>query len=266
MDQALKEMRWLGFDWDEGPDIGGPFSPYTQSQRKELYLSALQHLIDQNLVYPCICSRRDVETAQSAPHAGEMLHYPGTCRGRFASFSAAQQAANGRIPAWRFSVADSDSVSFCDLFAGFFQQNVASYCGDFVLAREEFGASYMLAVVVDDSAMGVTHVIRGDDLLPATPAQLLIYKALNLTPPQFCHIPLVVGPDGKRLAKRHGDTRISTFRTQGISPEEIIGFLAASCGFVPPKTKISLHELIPLFDLSKIPHHPSRVPLSPSPR
>ncbi len=256
MDQAIDDMKWLGFDWDEGPDIGGPVAPYVQSQRKEIYKEALGKLIARNLVYPCTCSRRDVESGASAPHEGDMLRYTGNCLGRYATFAEAEEAIFPRIPAWRFRTKDFDTVSFTDGFAGEFRQNVHDYCGDFVLARDAFGAGYMLAVVSDDSSYGVTEVIRGDDLLPATPAQLLIYKALGLRPPAFIHVPLIVGPDGKRLAKRHGDTRISTYRKAGIPPGRIIGMLAASCGWAAEGEELSLSALLPRFNLSTIPRHP----------
>ena len=254
--QALDDLRWLGLDWDEGPDVGGPSAPYVQSQRRELYRAALDSLRRRGLAYPCVCTRRDVESAQSAPHDGEMLRYPGTCRGRFADYAGALKAADGRPPVWRFRVDAPARVAFKDGFAGDCEQDVAEFCGDFALARDRDGAGYMLAVVVDDAAMGVTEVVRGDDLLPATPAQLLVYRALGLEPPRFMHVPLVVGPDGRRLAKRHGDTRIAAFREAGLTPDRLVGFLAASCGWAAPGERLMPADLLPRFDLSSIPSHP----------
>ena len=282
--QAVEDLRWLGFDWDE---------EYVQSERKHIYRTALEALQRQNLVYPCVCSRRDVEAAQSAPHVGEQLYYPGTCRGRFSSWREAldfkrriyqlpttsyqlpttsyqlpttiYQLPSTLSPCWRFRVPDHCVVAFDDAFAGHYEQDVAKTLGDFPLARDEFGAGYTLACAVDDLLMGVTEVVRGDDLLPATPAQILIANALKDSVirlfgysviPSYCHVPLVVGRDGKRLAKRHGDTRIAAFREQGKAPEEIIGFLAASCGWSVRGERISLHDLVPRFDLSTIPHAP----------
>ena len=209
---ALEDLRWLGLDWDEGPDVGGPCGPYVQSLRRPLYAKAIEKLVADGRAYPCVCARRDVEAAQSAPHEGETLFYPGTCRGRFATWGEALAATGGRLPAWRFRVRDGETASFDDVFAGPYSQDVSAFCGDFVLARDEGGAGYALAVCVDDAAMGVTEVVRGDDLLDATPRQLLVYRALGLEPPRFLHVPLVVGRDGRRLAKRHGDTRIAAFR------------------------------------------------------
>ena len=276
--QAIEDLRWLGFDWDE---------EYVQSERKPLYRAALEAL--GNLVYPCVCSRRDVEAAQSAPHAGEQLYYPGTCRGRFASWGEAQRfidvsmasstslasatskTSPTRTPCWRFAVSANTVVAFDDAFAGHYEQDVSRTLGDFPLARDEFGAGYTLACTVDDLLMGVTEVVRGDDLLPATPAQILLARALrkSLRWPStavdcdreltYCHVPLVVGRDGKRLAKRHGDTRIATYRDVGKSPEEILGFLASSCGWAKPGERISLHALLPRFSLTTIPHVPFMV-------
>ena len=287
--QAVEDLKWLGFDWDE---------EYVQSERKAIYREALEALREgretedgrpESWVYPCVCSRRDVETAQSAPHAGEQLYYPGTCRDRFASWTEAKGFLAGssdarvssdsrgprdssvsRTPCWRFRVSENTIVAFDDAFAGHYEQDVSKVLGDFPLARDEFGAGYTLACAVDDLLMGVTEVVRGDDLLAATPAQILLAKSLvtcnlptcqlfNCRIPSYCHVPLVVGKDGKRLAKRHGDTRIATFREQGKSPEEILGFLAASCGWAGKGERVSLRDLLTRFDLGTIPHEPFMV-------
>ena len=278
--QAVEDLRWLGFDWDE---------EYVQSERKDIYRQALEGLLHphqvpgtphQALIYPCVCSRKDVESAQSAPHAGEQLYYPGTCRGRFATWREAssflegasdsrdsrssRSSSSSRTPCWRFAVAPGSRVSFDDAFAGHYEQDVSRTLGDFPLARDEFGAGYTLACAVDDLLMGVTEVVRGDDLLAATPAQILLAEALRPTlqpstfnlQPSYCHVPLVVGKDGKRLAKRHGDTRIASYREAGKAPEELIGFLAASCGWAAKGERVSLADLVPRFDLGTIPHSP----------
>ena len=239
--QALDDLRWLGFDWDE---------EYVQSERRPFYRATLAKLP----AYPCICSRRDVESAQSAPHAGEQLFYPGTCRGRFAGWDDAAAACAPRTPCWRFRVQPGTVVSFTDAFAGPVEQDVSATLGDFPLARDRDGAGYTIAATTDDLAMGVTEVVRGDDLLPATPPQILIARALGHEPPAFCHVPLVVGPDGRRLAKRHGDTRIESFRAAGVAPEKIVGWIAATCGWNEENRPTSLAGLIGRFSLTTIPH------------
>ncbi|MGN0832492.1 MAG: glutamate--tRNA ligase family protein [Kiritimatiellia bacterium] len=263
--QAVEDLKWLGFDWDE---------EYVQSERKQRYRAALAALLappdSPPLVYPCVCSRRDVEAAQSAPHAGDQLYYPGTCRGRFATWreacackaARAAQAASA-APCWRFRVPEGTVVAFDDAFAGHCEQDVSRTLGDFPVARDEYGAGYTLACAVDDLLMGVTEVVRGDDLLAATPAQILLARALApvLAPPAprlpgYLHVPLVVGPDGRRLAKRHGDTRIAGLRGRGMTAGEILGLLAASCGWAARGECVTLSGLLPRFDLSTIPHQP----------
>ena len=255
---ALEDLRWLGFDWDEGPDVGGPHAPYTQTERRASYASALAALKATGLVYPCVCSRRDVESGQSAPHAEEGLYYPGTCRDRFPDYAAARRTLPaGRLPAWRFRVEKGETVRFEDAFRGTYEQDVSALSGDFVLARDPDGAGYMLAVVADDAAMGTTEVVRGDDLLSATPRQLLLYRALGLTPPAFLHVPLVVSEEGRRLAKRHGDTRICALREAGLPPEKIVGLLAWWCGWSAWGERLTLRDLLPRFDLRTLPREPA---------
>ena len=256
---AVEDLRWLGFDWD---------AESVQSERREVYRGALAVLRERGCVYPCVCSRRDVEHAQSAPHAGEQLHYPGTCRGRFRDWDDAAEflrvrgggdaGAAARTPCWRFRVESGTYVRFTDNFAGVFEQAVDRTLGDFPLARDPDGAGYTLAATVDDLLGGVTEVVRGDDLLAATPAQLLIADALGgrLAPPAYCHVPLVVGADGRRLAKRHGDSRIAYYRALGIRPEQLLGWLAHSCGWCERGEEISLAALLPRFTLATIPHSP----------
>jgi glutamyl-tRNA synthetase len=247
---ACADLRWLGLDWDGEPAV--------QTSRMALYESALRALQARELVYPCTCSRSDVDQAASAPHAEhEPPLYPGTCARR----CVADAARLGDQPyCWRFRVRD-ESPSFDDLFRGPTSVDLRN-AGDFVVwkMRAQTGASttpaYQLAVVVDDAAQGVTEVVRGDDLIPSTPRQLLLYKALGLTPPRFCHVPLVVGQDGRRLAKRHGDTRLAALRTAGVQPEALLGLLAWSCGWIPEPLPVASIDLLPLFRLPAIPPHP----------
>ncbi|MBP5286011.1 MAG: tRNA glutamyl-Q(34) synthetase GluQRS [Kiritimatiellae bacterium] len=238
--EAIEDLRWLGFEWD-GEIV-------FQSGRRELYRDAIGKLREKGLAYPCTCSRKDVESAQSAPHEGEQLRYPGTCRGKHETFPPGA--------CWRFRVDGDSRVAFDDAFAGRFEQDVGETLGDFPLARDEGGAGYTLAVVVDDAEMGVTEVVRADDLLPATPAQILVQRALGLPTPGYFHVPLVVGPDGRRLAKRHGDTRISSYRARGARPERIIGYLAESFAWAEKGEEIRLADLVERFSSATIPHEP----------
>ncbi len=243
---AIEDLQWLSLDWD-GPVV-------VQSQRLPHYLEALQILQRQELVYPCTCSRGDIAQAASAPHAEhEGPAYPGTCRHRRVA-DAIELARQGHTFAWRFRV--TSTPAFADSFAGEQRLDLQQLGGDFVVWKNNDTPAYQLAVVVDDAAMGITQVVRGDDLIPSTPRQLLLYEALGLTPPQFFHVPLVVGPDGRRLAKRHGDTRLAALRAAGVRPEALLGLLAWSCGWLERPEPVRLAELLPLFRWETIPRRP----------
>ncbi|HMC09887.1 MAG TPA: glutamate--tRNA ligase family protein, partial [Pirellulaceae bacterium] len=200
-------------------------------------------------VYPCTCTRSDVEAAASAPHVGqEGPIYPGTCAGR--------RVADASPPfAWRLRTTNTPR-QFDDLIAGPQTCNVAAELGDFVIAKVDGSPAYQLAVVVDDHAMGITEVLRGSDLLPSAFRQLELYDFFGWRPPQFAHVPLVVGPDGRRLAKRHGDTRLLTLREAGVPPERLVGLLAWSCGLVPKLEPVAARELIDSFDLTRVSRDP----------
>jgi glutamyl-tRNA synthetase len=251
-EQAVEDLRWLGLDWDEGPDVGGPLGPYVQTQRTDSYRAALQRLQQAECVYPCTCSRSDVEAAASAPHAGqEGPVYPGTCSRREAADAGKLGEQNF---CWRFRAAAGE-VAFEDRIAG--RQSIrGSDQGDFVIAKRDGAPSYQLAVVLDDHAMGVTEVLRGDDLIPSTFRQLQLYEAFGFTPPTFAHVPLVIGEDGRRLAKRHGDTRLSVLRAAGVPAERLIGLIALSCGLRPTSEPVAAKELLADFDISRIQRQP----------
>jgi glutamyl-tRNA synthetase len=243
--QAEEDLRWLGLDWDDGPVV--------QSDRLPLYEATLEELKRQELVYPCTCTRGDVAAAASAPHAEhEGPVYPGTCAGRRAA-DAKRLVSEEKPFAWRFRV--SDSPTFVDGFAGEVRIDLKQTGGDFVVWKSAGTPAYQLAVVADDIDMGITEVVRGDDLLPSTPRQLLLYRALGKTPPRFVHVPLVVGVDGRRLAKRHGDTRLATLRDSGVTPERLVGVLAKSCGWEEWR-EITAKDLLPRFRLETIPREP----------
>jgi glutamyl-tRNA synthetase len=244
-EQAVDDLRWLGIDWDAGPVLQSTFAA---SHR-----AALEELVASRQVYPCVCTRAEVERAASAPHAEDgAAVYPGTCRGRFEGADAARRAT-GREPAWRFAVAD-DPVEFDDAFAGPQRYDrPRAQLGDFVVAKSDATPAYQLATVVDDAAAGVTHVVRGDDLLDSTPRQMLLYRALGLADriPSYTHLPLVVGPDGRRLAKRHGDTRLSFYRDRGLAAGRVVALLARWCG-VEAGDAITPRELLGQFDLAHV--------------
>jgi glutamyl-tRNA synthetase len=242
---AMEDLRWLGIDWDEGPVY--------QSSRAAVYRRAVDRLLSDGRAYACVCTRKEVELAASAPHSEDgAAVYPGTCRGRFAS-AAEARAAVGRAPAIRFQV-PAETVEFTDAFRGVCRFDAARELGDFVIQKADGTAAYQLAVVVDDAEMGVTHVVRGDDLVDSTPRQLLLYRALGLAEktPKYWHLPLVVGTDGKRLAKRHGDTRISHYRERGVSAERVVALLARWSG-MDVREEIPVRELIRRFDLHRMP-------------
>jgi glutamyl-tRNA synthetase len=255
--RILDELRWLGLDWDEGPDVGGPAGPYRQSERLPRYATALERLRADGRVYPCFCSRAEIAAASQAPHGAsdEGPRYPGTCAA-LAPEEAARRAAMRR-PAWRLRV-PAGAVSFEDVVHGACAFDVAEAVGDFVVARADGIPAYQLAVVVDDAAMGVTQVVRGDDLLPSTARQLLLYAALGLAPPRFAHVPLVVGEDGARLAKRHGALSLGELRAGGADPREVIALLADLSG-LPAGPRAAARDLVAGFDLSHLPRGPATV-------
>jgi glutamyl-tRNA synthetase len=239
---TIELLRWLGLDWDA--------EVWIQSERLAVYRAAVDRLLADGSAYPCVCSRKEVEEAASAPHeAGpDGPVYPGTCRGRWRTREEAL-AATGKDPGVRFRVA-TGAVPFVDLFAG---AQPGAIAGDFVIEKRDRGPAYQLAVVVDDAAMGIDEVVRGDDLLPSTPRQLLLYEALGLRAPRFCHVPLVVGPDGLRLAKRHGDTSLLRYRAEGMSAAEVVGRVACLAGLAPEGARCLPRDLVAGFTLAKVP-------------
>ncbi len=274
---AIDDLRWLGMDWDDGPVY--------QSARLELYHEAIKKLITAGKAYPCVCSRKEIEQAASAPHAEDgAAVYPGTCRGRFKSIADATAFGSTELvesrsaerietrstervgvrltepvevrkpPAIRFAVPAGEIISFVDDFAGLKSYDVASQLGDFVIAKADGTPAYQLAVVVDDAAMGVTHVVRGDDLIDSTPRQILLYRALGLEPaiPRHYHLPLVIGEDGRRLAKRHGDTRLATYRAAGVPAGRLRAWLAKSIG-LDCGDDVSVEELQARFEIGRVP-------------
>lgn len=241
-ERMLSDLRWLGLDWDEGPDIGGPYIPYMQSQRQEIYRSCLQRLVDNGLIYPCYCSRAEIARAASAPQEDEGPRYPGTCR-HLTQEQRRKHEANNRRPSLRFRVDDERIVSFTDVLAGPVEQHVQRALGDFIVYRSDGIFAYQFAVVVDDALMHINQVVRGADLLQSTPRQILLYEALGFPLPTFAHVPLLLDEHGKRFSKRIQSAGLEPLRSAGATPEQVVGQLAAARGLVEPGTSISAHEL-----------------------
>jgi len=238
--QIIDELRWMGLEWDEGPDCGGPPGPYLQSQRDQLYIAAYEHLSAAGALYPCSCSRKDIAIA-SAPHQKTTV-YPGTCRQR--------PLLESRPPSWRFRV-DDRTVSYCDAIHGDLSQSLANEAGDFVIRRADNVFSYHLAVVVDDALMGVSDVVRGDDLIESTPCQIALGQALGFATPTYWHVPMMYDGD-QRMAKRDGSHSIAQWRQRGNSPGQMVGYLAASLGLVTMGADLSAAELLSDFDLESL--------------
>jgi glutamyl-tRNA synthetase len=248
-EQLIDDLSWIGLDWDQGPVY--------QSSRLDIYRKSLQQLLSSGTAYPCMCTRREVESAASAPHAEDGSSvYPGTCRDKYASVESAQRLV-GRAPAVRFKLSD-EPVDFMDDFAGPQHFEPQRQLGDFVIAKADGTPAYQLAVVVDDAEMRVTHVVRGDDLLDSTPRQILLYRALGLPEsiPEYCHLPLMIGPDGRRLAKRHGDTRLATYRQLGVKPDRLVAMLARGLRIEAAPPSLKPADLLQSFRLENIPKKP----------
>jgi len=226
----LEDLRWFGLEWQEGPDVGGPYAPYAQSDRRAGYRAAFDRLRAAGAIYPCTCSRRDVLEAAGAPHEpppGEAWTpdeplYPGTCRPENPNRSLSSPSPRPAVAVnWRFRVPDGETLSFTDGHYGPQSATAGLHFGDFIVWRKDDTPAYQLACVVDDDAMRITEVVRGADLLLSTFRQLLLYRALGLTPPAFRHCPLLADADGARLAKRHEALSLRTLRDQGKLPEEL---------------------------------------------
>jgi glutamyl/glutaminyl-tRNA synthetase len=232
----IEDLRWLGIEWTEGPDFGGPFAPYTQSERRPLYLAAWEKLRDLGMIYPCTCSRKDVIEAAGAPNAkDDEPMYPRTCRPQGTIAAGVEPHSTGQaeaaVPAydapagvnWRFRVRDGEEIGFDDLHLGSQRMVAGRDFGDFVVWRRDDVPSYQFAVVVDDAAMQITEVVRGADLLKSTARQILLYRTLGLKVPEFYHCDLVRDENGVRLAKRHDALSIRRLRELGWAPERARG-------------------------------------------
>lgn len=209
----IDDLKWFGFKWQEGPDVGGPFAPYSQSERMHIYRAGFEQLRERGFVYPCTCSRQDVLRALQAPHAGdEEPVYPGTCRGK-----KIEEVPAGTRVSWRFQVPDGQTVAFMDGGFGAQQFECGKDFGDFIVWRHDEVPSYQLACVIDDRAMEITEVVRGADLLISTARQLLLYAAFGWKAPAFYHCELMCDEHGERLAKRHDSLSLRALRESGVN-------------------------------------------------
>ena len=273
-ESILDDLNWLGITWDEGPDKGGPCAPYTQSARLERYAGLLDELRARGLVYPCYCTRKELRMLASAPHIGdEGVPYPGTCR-TLGDSRRAEFEANGRRPSLRLNTeasgqllaggehAEKEEAPLCfiDGVLGKQRFTMRDCGGDFPLCRSDGVVAYQLAVVADDAAMGITEVVRGDDLLLSTPRQVLLFRLLDRKAPVYAHVPLLHDPAGERLAKRHKSLELSALRGAGVAPEAVVGYLGWLAGWRIHPEPARPGDLLADFSLASLTGRHMRLP------
>jgi len=246
-------LRWMGIEWDEGPDVGGDYGPYRQSERLEIYREYIEKLKEKGLVYECYCTPEELEAMRKEQlERGEPPRYTGKCR-YLTEGEKEKFKKEGRKPVLRFKVPEDRVIAFDDLVKGKIEINSKQLGGDFVIVRSNGMPVYNFVVVVDDALMKITHVIRGEDHISNTPKQLLLYEALDFTPPKFAHLPMILGTDRSKLSKRHGSTSVKEFREKGYLPEAFTNFLAL-LGWYPKDGKeiLTMEELIERFDIKDV--------------
>jgi glutamyl-tRNA synthetase len=255
---VVRDLRWLGLDWDEGPGADGDFGPYRQSERFGRYAAVTASLLDRNHAYRCYCTQEELEQRRKqAQRAGRPPGYDGRCR----RLSAAEQEAfeaEGRPSAVRFAVPPGRALSFTDIVRGSLSTS-SDEIPDFVIQRSDGSPTYLLAAGLDDALMNITHVIRGEDLIPATPRQLLLREAMGIVDvPQFAHLPLVVDERGRPLSKRWGDVAVSAYRERGFLPEAMVNYLALLGWSYDDRTNLfSIEELVEKFTLERVGRNPA---------
>jgi glutamyl-tRNA synthetase len=253
---VMDSLRWLGLEWDEGPEVGGDYGPYRQTERLPLYAGVSQRFLDEGRAYYCYCTPEELEDRRRAAlEKGRTPGYDGKCR-NLSPEERATLEAEGRPKAVRFAMPGVD-ITVHDLIRAE-AHFPANDLRDFVILRSDGTPTYLLAAAVDDVEMKMTHVIRGEDLLPSTPRQLEIIHALGATPPAYAHLPLIVGPNGQPLSKRHGSVAVEWFREQGILPEALVNYLALlGWSYDATTTFFNRDELVEKFDLSRVSHNPA---------
>lgn len=227
-ESILEDLRWMGVTWDEGPDADGPAAPYRQSERDPIYREALMQLARQGLIYPCTCSRKDLQSAASAPHGPDGLIYPGHCRSDLSPGAAAAMVEellvlppHKRNRSLRIRTDEMRDIAFEDELHGPQRRDLAQESGDFVVLRRDGLWAYQFVCAVDDAMMGINRVVRGSDLLGSTPRQVAIMHALGFTPAVYRHVPLLLDRDGNRMSKRDGSQSLQELQNQGLNPEEV---------------------------------------------
>ena len=259
-ERQMRDLLWLGLDWDEGPDCGGPHAPYRQSDRSSHYLEALRRLDSQGLLFPCERSRRELRDIASAPHGPEASPYPTSLRPRHVEPGWLEQLLQTEAPDGVASVrvrVDPGEISFVDLVQGTVTEDVQRAVGDFVLRRRDGLWAYQLAVVVDDAAMEIGEVVRGADLLSSTARQIYLQRCLGLETPHYAHVPLLLAAAGDKLSKRDEALTLSHLRAAGTSAEQIVGFLSYTLGLAPspePRPASSLVDTFSWDALSRADH------------
>lgn len=254
----LRSLRWLGLDWDEGPEADGAYGPYFQTQRADRYAAALERLKTSGAAYPCFCTTEELEAKRERARVdGGAAGYDRTCRG-LEPATATARVEDGEPHVWRIAVpAEREEVAFDDAIRGP-MTFPASALDDFVLVRSDGTPTYNFATVVDDADMAITHVIRGDDHLSNTPRQIVVFEALGAAVPGFAHLSMIWGPDGKRLSKRHGATSVEAYRDEGYLPEALLNYLALLGWSLDGETTIiSRDVLLANFDLDRISRNPA---------
>lgn len=256
-ENILNSLRWLGIDWDEGVEVGGPNGPYRQTERLDIYRQWAKKLLDEGHVYYCYCSEEELEAEREAMRAkGELPRYSGRCR-NLSPEERARLEAEGRKPVLRFKVTENQIIAVNDLVRGRVEFE-SSGIGDFIIMKSDGIPTYNFAVVVDDHEMGITHVIRAEEHLSNTPRQILLYNALNWEVPTFAHVSLILGKDHTKMSKRHGATSIEQYKSLGYLPEALVNFLAL-LGWSPGGEEeiFSREELKNLFSLDKVSKSPA---------
>lgn len=245
------DLRWLGLDWDEGPDMGGPYAPYTQGERLQTYAGAIRTLVALDAVYPCYCTRKELrQAAERAVRRNAGRGYPGFCRW-LSREEREKREVNGRNPALR-CIFPEKTVRFDDLCKGPVSLETSDLGGDFPLRRSDGVYAYQLAVVLDDIHMDISQVVRGEDILDSTPRQLHLYELLKARPPEYAHVPLLVDEEGKKLSKRHQSLELAALRERGVSPRAVVGWLAHVCGLLERPRPADPGELLPGFDFARL--------------